>query len=191
MDGYTWPVSKIPNGSWDNWSEAHKNQEVEAGRWAIHSVKRLSDGEIFTVGDNIAGQVLSGKITDIILEKDRIYFYVSSSRRLQLGNFIKKVKQPLFTTEDGVDIFHGMYYYHVSGNFNITERTANLEVDSETGNKYDLSNGHRYFSTKEKAEEYVLLNKPCLSLNDIFNTITWLHFSKEGLMNLFKSKLKL
>lgn len=44
--------------------------------------------------------------------------------------------------------------------------------------------------TKEAAEEYILMNKPCLSLNDVFNTITWLDNSKKLLKELVKQKLK-
>ena len=29
--------------------------------------------------------------------------------------------------------------------------------------------GNKYFSTKETAEEYILMNKPCLSITDILN----------------------
>ena len=35
------------------------------------------------------------------------------------------------------------------------------------------ANNVKYFSTKEKAEEYVLMNKPCLSINDISDCLTF------------------
>ena len=30
----------------------------------------------------------------------------------------------------------------------------------------------KQFSTKEKAEEYIIMNKPCLSYNDVLNTVS-------------------
>ena len=41
----------------------------------------------------------------------------------------------------------------------------------------------KYFSTKEKAEEYILMNKPCLSIND-------LQFLKREAIIYWDNKLK-
>jgi len=72
----------------------------------IHSVKRLSDGEIFTSGDRIANMCNSEQnITELYINKDgKMCVYTSTTCRFTIDN-IKKVKTPLFTTEDGVDIF--------------------------------------------------------------------------------------
>ena len=76
-----------------------------------------------------------------------------------------KVKQPLFKTEDGVDIFKGDEYFYTTDLFVCVKSKA--EKYSTTG---IASTGiWKDFSTKEKAEEYILMNKPCLSLNEVWD----------------------
>lgn len=73
-------------------------------------------------------------------------------------------KQPLFTTEDGVEIFENDKYWFVKPlqDYYLGEVIA-IE-HSMTGRKQE---NILDFSTKEKAEEYIIMNKPCLSLNDV------------------------
>ena len=69
-------------------------------------------------------------------------------------------KIPLFTTEDGVDIFKGdTFWITAGGNF----------VQFNAGFIHEKMGSKGCFSTKEKAEEYILFNKPLLSLNEILN----------------------
>src|SRR5690606_23114725 len=69
----------------------------------IHSVKRLSDGEVFTIGDNTK----YGCIDNFYIKNN----YLLATTVLESnGRYLKdleKSKKPLFTTEDGVDIFEG------------------------------------------------------------------------------------
>lgn len=90
-----------------------------------------------------------------------------------------KQDQLLFTTEDGVDIFKGDKYYYVTLLFNIEENHA--FAGYYPANK---------FSTKKKAEEYVLMNKPCLSINDVnvLKNIVFANWDKT-LKDLVKSKI--
>lgn len=69
--------------------------------YSIHSVKRLSDGEVFTVGDKIDGP--SGRNEEIVkIDLDWIYYRSNSKKKLiytyKLKD-IKKAKTPIFTTE--------------------------------------------------------------------------------------------
>ena len=73
--------------------------------WDIYSVKRLSDGEIFTIGDIIDTRVdnkYKQEILEISIKNNTIMF------RTKLGFVIlsvaKKVKKPLFTTEQRSEI---------------------------------------------------------------------------------------
>ncbi len=74
--------------------------------------------------------------------------------------YIAKVKQPLFTTEDGIDIFEGDVFYFIPLNFNdvgcgkLVARVGSVAECAE-----------KRFSTKEKAEEYINLHKPQYSLH--------------------------
>lgn len=130
----------------------------------IHSVKRLSDGEVFTIGDEITvdGEEKSYEIIKLLKFKDciqvnakrvggEIFYRLSSISKLPK-------KTPLFTTEDGVEIFDKKTsYYLVSNDFKVCFSSWFSQADLP----------FKTFSTKEKAEEYILLNKPCLCLNDL------------------------
>lgn len=174
----------------------------------IHSIKRKSDNVIFTIGDKINRG--SYKDIDVIrgfnLVDDLCLAFISDEidKGYKDGkgvniSVIEHTKNVLFTTEDGVDIYKGKYYivkdkqdlddkpficYKVS----ITDDNRNLELNDK--------NVHR-FSTKEKAEEYVLMNKPCLAINDIstmMNNHRGNHSFNNSIMNnllknLVKSKL--
>ena len=103
----------------------HVGQSVQSGHFYINSIKRLSDGEVFTIGDQCVTKLCNyGKINEFMI-KDKstkdfdVYIKGSisphgSKYQCSLLNLIKNVsKVPLFTTEDGVDIFEGDGYYNL------------------------------------------------------------------------------
>jgi predicted peroxiredoxin len=93
-----------------------------------------------------------------------------------------KLKVKIFTTEDGVDIFENDKYSRVEPGFNIYNYKACL-------NEKAIENV-KYFSTKEKSEEYVLMNKPCLSLKDIETSYIESFKSVEGFLFKLKELVK-
>jgi hypothetical protein len=137
---------------------------INMDHFNIHSVKRLSDGEVFTVGDKVT---FSTKYPNFNIEK---IIYDEKEKTIELrGNSlfcsllqsnVQKVKKPIFTTEDGVDIFKGDIIFVVHESFRIEKFSA-----------LNSARYHKKFSTKEAAEEYVLMNKPCLSINDVLQCI--------------------
>lgn len=144
----------------------------------IHSVKRLSDGEIFTVGDNTK----YGCIDGFYIKND--YLLVTTVLE-SIGRYLKdiqRIKKPLFTTEDGVDIFEGDSYWKVSNNFN--KSGVRLAKQTFRGNASNCTS--KYFKTLKSAEEYILMNKPCLSINDVTNTLA--NYST-NLINNLKNKI--
>ena len=67
--------------------------------WKIHSVKRLSDGEIFTIGD----KTNFGLISKIVINNNSLSFYFEQkSCGYNLQTLIKL--KPLFTTEQRSEI---------------------------------------------------------------------------------------
>lgn len=164
----------------------------------INSIKRLSDGEVFTIGDKCISGQASGVIT-------KIWFCDNGELRIDSpGNYcvdiktIQHYKKPLFITEDGVDIHIGDEYFEliVPGFHNEQcvwnilpyEGRCNLIYDQEGNRKHF----RLWFSTKEKAQEYIDLYKPKYSLSDI-NTL--LRTDKEiyitaSTINVINSKLK-
>lgn len=141
--------------------------------YKIYQVKRLSDNERFTIGDSVDGLGIHDKnlkITHIKIKDDNSdVMFFNNGVYFQNLSTVKKSKKPLFTTEDGVDIFEADETFYVNiqkhSNFNIYHNEP--FSDRKNSKKLIKNKVGLYFSTKEAAEEYVLMNKPCLSLNDV------------------------
>jgi hypothetical protein len=140
--------------------------------WKIHSVKRLSDGEVFTIGDHIR------------LIKQSCYFKIESleingnsitiNKYLNTIDCYTKYKQPLFTTEDGIDVFEGDKPWVACLNNDDDEHIYQWRGQTTGFLKGDSPiNTLKIFSTKKAAEEYILMNKPCLSINDLKEIFIW------------------
>lgn len=163
----------------------------------IHSVKRLSDGEIFTIGDKVKQSNVIHNNTFTITGFE---FDVNKEHLLAIGNGgikiskIEKVKPVLFYTEDGVDIYEGdeIHIFYLD-TFQINSYKKGW-LKSWRPLKREL-----VFSTKEAAEEYAILNKPCLSINDVATVYVTANkynedtpYNQPGqLRQLVKNKLKL
>ena len=179
----------------------------------IHSVKRLSDGEVFTVGDNL--KVWDGvfKLEEIFILENEIRFFMdfqvsknqSKGSAYQLSSI--ELEKPLFTTEDGVDIYEGYSYYayqtgkektHLGKNCNIG-KIQKVTIRNFPNAVSDIFNGIskvnlneptvKRFSTREAAEKWILENTPCISLNDILSLLQITKEDFESLKQLAKSKL--
>jgi len=130
-------------------------------KWDIHSIKRLSDGEIFTVGDKIDGATYTDR-TLLFFSLDR--YGKSLLIKQDCGdselNWIKHSKPtPLFTTEDGVEIREGDDYYWVNPKtFNWSIRVPGNYLYNNPPTKRELQ-----FSTKKAAQKYIDDNKPIYS----------------------------
>jgi len=174
----------------------HNNEYIEAllkcDKARIHSVKRLSDGEIFTIGDFVNGRTISSFSINWMEIGFKIHCDDVGKGNINDGCFfelqdLQKAKTPLFTTEDGVDIFEGDDFYYVK--FIQYNMTMGKPFEIVKGNhptfKYEPQ-FEKYFSTKETAEEYILMNKPCLSLNDIFKDVEEM---RKGLKTFENSQL--
>lgn len=161
-----WFATLEKNGMYGGWSEKHALSELNRGNWKIQSVKRLSDGEVFTVGDKVQTSMSLTINGFIIIDNELLIdpFEIIGTVAL---NGITKAKQPLFTTQDGVEIFEGNEFYFVPKHQFIIHWSK--AYHKGYGNKIDV----KYFSTKEKAEEYIIMNKPCLSINDVRQNFNW------------------
>lgn len=161
--------------------------------WNIYSVKRLSDGEIFKVG-NVIKTYENGRphvIDSITLyDKDNSFkqgiwiHYDSGSQHL---SSTIKVKTKLLTTKDGVDIYVGdeTWTLHKNSWYLSPKPTKH---NNESWFQIDEP-AHWSFSTKEKAKAYQLRYKPCLSLDDIQRATALPPKYWENLLLAAKSKL--
>lgn len=167
------------------WTE---KQFLDHPETLIQSIKRLSDGEVFTLGDRLSKDTF---IRTITMLKNQCWLGVNLNLEISLS-LVKKMN-PLFKTFDGVDVFEGDTTYIVGTSTGIftEEKTRIEEKVSEvgTGQLHESSciqGGKIYwlkFSSKEKAEEYILMNKPCLSLQEAMNN------NNASLKELVKSRL--
>lgn len=141
------------------------------GEHNIHSVKRLSDGEIFSVGDKVVRRITENCPNPSIIIRTISSFHYNFENYLCFEDengekgfrvdLFAKVVKPLFTTEDGVDIYRGDTYCKVNNQSDYSVVTGFIAEGAQDNYK-----GLK-FSTKERAEEYIKLNKPKYSLNDL------------------------
>lgn len=129
--------------------------------WKIHSVKRLSDGEVFTVGDKITGYHEDSRSIQTI----KLCIYTGRIRLEQSGGYTdliyaKKAKQPIFLTHDGKDIFEGDKVWYVNKEnlyYDCIKAHPEVKFNSEI---------RAYFLTREEAEDYISRNKVLFTTED-------------------------
>jgi hypothetical protein len=197
-------IKKISKNSYNNSKLFNLDSYIKNndGYWNIHSVKRLSDAEVFTIGDRVETEIVNQnacviygfEIVDNQLRVNHTLSYLLNqkypetyyNKHLHLLN----KRKPLFTTEDSVDIYEGNIYYALNANYplstNIIE-TFTARKNTPTGKRML---GILDFSTKEAAEEYILINKPCLSIKEILElNMDIKKIFANSLKRLVKSKL--
>lgn len=155
----------------------------------IVKVKRISDGEAFSI-DLVTEH---GKITGFQIGEDnhvgKLIVFFEHLTWLYLEQ-VKKAKPTLFTTEDGVAVREGDDVFIVSkDDFTLSDKPY------KTSSRFVLySETQLYFSTKEKALEWIYLNKPVLSAADVYSTTAkydiYVEKIEKEIEQLAKSKIK-
>lgn len=168
-----------------------KEYEVIVTAWdlpnrttAIRKVKRLSDGEFFAVGDLVYETITSNEGSWVIKE-----FTIKDTRCFSCGINIDSIKHKkpvkILTTEEGKDLFEKDEYWWVDNiDFVIVKSKVYKSVT------YNFCKSTKLFSTQQAAQDYVIENKPCLSLMDL----AWRSSNKywlEGIRRVVKDKLNL
>lgn len=137
-------------------------ENISKYNWKINSVKRLSDGEIFTIGDKVKQSNVihdnSFTITGFKLDVNNKHLLVLGNGGIRLSK-IEKVKEQLFITQDGAKLYQGDEYYQITPNYEIHKCTAFA--------KSNFDNNIIVFFNKSNAENHVLMNKTCLSIREI------------------------
>jgi hypothetical protein len=149
----------------------YEDELLNNSDYNIYSVKRLSDGEIFTLGDKVKQRnVVHNNVFNIRkfeMDANKEHLLVISNGGIRLHK-IEHYTPILFTTKDGVNIFKGNeYWFVVESEHSFLNSYKPLKHICDWDNTEKPPLGYVQFSTKEKAEEYILWNKPCLSLNDV------------------------
>ena len=149
---------------------------LPSGSTEIWSIKRLSDGIEFKIGDKLDfsdddDDKCYKSITEISLNsigKDGM------GKRtvpwLQCGKdygtcleYARLVKEPILTTEDGYEMFEGDCVYFITPLMNTVFVKQNITKD--------FSDTCIYFKTKENVEKYIYENKPEFSRKQILDAI--------------------
>ena len=126
----------------------------------IYSVERLSDGEVFTLGDRIKvyqhGSIKTIDSIDLYGNtssmREGIWFRYNTGS-CHMTHIIKQKPQPIYLTHDGKDIFpEDIVWYVNKENFYHDYIKAYPEV------KFN-SDIRAYFLTQEEAENYIERNK--------------------------------
>lgn len=140
--------------------EFKKSKEKDYGICQRHmgnivEVKRLSDNEVFTVGDLTD----RGKIIEFIEFLSQMWVIIGDVFGYKLAE-IKKIKPVLFTTKDGVAI----HDWHTTV---FTVNPAWCIGSMQAGDYISNNKGLKYFSTEQAANYYVRKNMLSLSLKDL------------------------
>lgn len=131
---------------------------VNHPNFTIHSVKRLSDNSVWIVGDFCK----HGNIKSFQIVGDYMYAsFESGDVGCQIDiKDLQKQRPILFTTSKGEPIYDNDRYWYVGKTtFSIGSQIAVAKLHDGYRLHYE------YFSTKAEAEQYVIENRPCLSLN--------------------------
>jgi len=162
--------------------QVDENTLLNSSLHKIYSVKRLSDGEIFTIGDLVSRE--DGLFKGVLNSINEKFEASTSSEDLIGMGWLKKVKQPLFTTEDGKDIYVGDKFWVVD------KKYGSYKTHETAGGHFTKFHEDRLrFSTRELAEEYVLMYKPCLSAIDVINYSAFTSLMRKEVIELAKSKI--
>ncbi len=189
--GYIYPVINGMVGCFNNAMSVEEWLKNQPLIYSIHSVKRIADGEVFSIGDKISWGIHDSYVTTLLgfeMQDGRLKFNDSERpSHLKWADFLysqnlhKKLPSPntaiqetittdntnvLFTTEDGVDVlkYWGKTKVWIlsTSNWIISEVSVDTSpFKGATGNEF------KYFSKKEAAENYIIENKKLFSLQEI------------------------
>lgn len=150
------------DGDYDNievyryeWDYSFALGEVKKGLASIESVRRLSDNEVFTVGEHTN----CGKIKMFELSGDmmRVFFENKSNYHMGIESLYKS--DPVFLSDDGVALFRGENVFVVPKNKKIY-----------MGRVYTYKcRSMKYFSTKKAAEQYLENSKSDTGIDFVRN----------------------
>ena len=137
--------------------------------WKILSVKRLSDGEVFTVGDKVKvyeyGSIKT--ITEIAVNDTKSLVKQGIWLRYDYGSshmtHAIKVENPIFLTHDGKDIFDGDKVWCVNKHSQFIGIDGSFIATSTVHFNSDLI---AYFLTMEDADSYIAKNRVLFTTED-------------------------
>ncbi len=146
----------------------------------IQSLTRIYDGQKFNVGDFIQ---LTDKwfcddvfIEQMLVKNNKLVLKLNQKNSIVPTDYVQTLskwtivkRKVIFTTTDDVKVFEGDKFYIVDADKNTFKFWDIKNIEFKCGDKAPNTSGNnKFFSTKEKADEYIKFNKKSLSLKDVF-----------------------
>ncbi len=188
---------KQPSGRYGKGGFSTEDCLVKYGN-SIHSVKRLSDGVVFTVGDCVVTKnvLIPEIITGFRINDGKTSFKKGIWVTVKNGGMhldrIKEIRRPILTTEDGVPVYSydSVQHWVINGNCEYALGLCKPNVDLLR----DEPNTYKVFSTENAARDYVRKNTPIFVTEDgvkIFEGSTyWCVNTAPHLWSLFEQTAK-
>jgi hypothetical protein len=133
---------------------------------SIQSVERM-DGNIFAIDEVISPK--NGKIAKItgfeVSNGEMMVKFDTGCRNISEVEHEPTKKKLVLTTEDKKDIFEGDQYWYINSFMDKIWKCTCAVI----GHKEQMGMNHKTFSSNEAATEYVLLNKPKFSIQQIMD----------------------
>ena len=133
---------------------------------SIDTIRRVSDGVNFSVGDKVVWDwIESGlpyfTITKFFYKDNQLKFATKEGSDFRLNKMLLShyKSEVLYRSYDGYDICEGDAFHAVQKNSFNTIENCQYKIDNESN--------YLIFKNKDNMYEYVWLNKPCLSINDV------------------------
>jgi hypothetical protein len=200
--GRYWEITKVIHKgaiSFFSTGRGYTLDEIQKDGHSIYEVRRLVDGEVFRIGDVL---VKYGTIESFKIQSGKNLLAKCNDGQEPLSHVFledcKKAPIPppkpvLFTTEDGVPVFdidQDLYWVLATGDWK-------TECSMLPANVNNYNKTWKAFSTAEARAEYVLQNRPVLSLSDIEKCMKhedamgykWGFLDSDKLKALAKSKI--
>lgn len=160
---------KQPSGRYGKGGFSTEDCLVKYGN-SIHSVKRLSDGVVFTVGDCVVTKnvLIPEIITGFRINDGKTSFKKGIWVTVKNGGMhldrIKEIRRPILTTEDGVPVYSydSVQHWVINGNYEYALGLHKPNVDLLR----DEPNTYKVFSIENAARDYVRKNTPIFVTED-------------------------
>lgn len=140
--------------------EGCTEESMKEGGATIHSVRRLSDGEVF-VKNELVGTPSDGQHHIGGFEVRGNFLYVQFSIGQITIEHLQKLPQPILTTSDGVDIFEDREVTVVY------LKDHSYSIGPLSGYHPQILDDNKVFADDYKAQQYILDHALKLSLNDV------------------------
>ena len=142
----------------------------DSGFPIIYSVKRLSDGEIFTLGDCMTSNTSDWSDRDCFisafkLTDDKMFFEIKQDKMksFYLLSLTKYKHKPILISEEGIKLYEGDECFLVfTTRWDYTKTNMRKELSSPTSYM-------KYFANEDKARAFCYLHKPLYSRQDVLN----------------------